>query len=73
MTRYSLAALVLAACVLATLPAAADVLTYSDSDRATVRVLALGPVDIEEVEHDKVKYPVAIPLAGHGSGVLIGA
>ncbi|MGE3674625.1 MAG: S1C family serine protease [Polyangiaceae bacterium] len=73
MTRYSLAALVLAACVLATLPAAADDLTYSDIDRATVRVLALGPVDIEEVEHDKVKYPVAIPLAGHGSGVLIGA
>ncbi|MCB9585223.1 MAG: trypsin-like peptidase domain-containing protein [Polyangiaceae bacterium] len=73
MTRLSLAALVLFACVLATLPAAADDLAYSDIDRATVRVLALGTVDIEEVEHKQVKYPVAIPLAGHGSGVLVGA
>lgn len=64
--------LALASLLLTSFPAAADDLTYSDIDRATVRVLALGPVDVEEVEHDKVKYPVAVPLAGHGSGVLVG-
>ncbi|MEZ4369558.1 MAG: serine protease [Polyangiaceae bacterium] len=52
-------------------PAVAAELSYTDTDRATVRVLALGQVDVEVFEHDEVKYPVAIPLAGHGSGVLI--
>lgn len=70
MSRVWLCFLLLSALLVAT-TAQADDLAYSDVDRATVRVLAMGSVDIHEVEHEDVKYPVAVPIAGHGSGVMI--
>lgn len=71
MARHVFLLLAVASLLLTSFPAAAGDLAYSDIDRATVRVLALGQVDVEVVEHKEARYPVAIPLAGHGSGVLI--
>lgn len=46
-------------------------LTYDTIDRATVRVLGIGDVDLEAVEHEGRVYRVALPIAGHGSGVML--
>ncbi len=53
-------------------PAQAGELKYGSIDRATVRVLALGKVRLEEVEPaPKKKVILAMPVGGHGSGFIV--
>lgn len=52
--------------------ALAQSLQYSAIDRATVRVLALGPVDLQEIEIGERKFRLASPIGGHGSGFVAG-
>lgn len=51
-------------------PFATDV-TYSNVDLATVRVFAVREVGVEQVMGHRVLRTVAIPVAGHGSGVVV--
>jgi hypothetical protein len=49
----------------------AQELQYAAIDRATVRVLALGLVDLAEVDVRGHKLKLASPIGGHGSGVIV--
>lgn len=40
-------------------------------DQATVRVLAMGAPELVTIEEDGTDYHIAVPVAGHGSGVLV--
>lgn len=51
--------------------AAAQTVEYSALDAATVRVFALGPPALASVSHGSQQLHIGIPLAGHGSGVLV--
>lgn len=51
--------------------AAAQTVEYSAIDAATVRVFALGPPALASVSHGTQQLHIGIPLAGHGSGVLV--
>ncbi|HET9960302.1 MAG TPA: serine protease [Polyangiaceae bacterium] len=69
--RWALAAAAALAGPLCASGAQAEDLSYSGVDRATVRVLALGPAKVVPVEHRGVVYQIGVPLGGHGSGVLV--
>ncbi|HJL49896.1 MAG TPA: hypothetical protein RMG45_28810, partial [Polyangiaceae bacterium LLY-WYZ-15_(1-7)] len=51
-------------------PASATV-SYGRVDRATVRVFAIRGVNAIEVQGRRARRVVAVPEAGHGSGVLV--
>lgn len=51
--------------------AAAQTVEYGALDAATVRVFALGPPALASVSHGAQQLHLGIPLAGHGSGVLV--
>ncbi|MCB9585221.1 MAG: trypsin-like peptidase domain-containing protein [Polyangiaceae bacterium] len=61
---------VLFACLFA--PSAfAQAVAYDNIDQATVRVLGMGNIEIEPIEDEGQTYQLALPIAGHGSGVLL--
>ncbi|MCA9629202.1 MAG: trypsin-like peptidase domain-containing protein [Myxococcales bacterium] len=49
----------------------AQAVAYDNIDQATVRVLGMGNVEIEPIEDEGQTYHLAVPIAGHGSGVLL--
>lgn len=49
----------------------AQAVAYDNIDQATVRVLGMGNVELEAIEDEGQTYQLAVPIAGHGSGVLI--
>lgn len=65
--------LVLAAVSFFAAGARAQGLEYSSIDRATVRILALGAADTMEFEEEDVRFVLATPMGGHGSGFVVSA
>lgn len=49
----------------------AQAVAYDNIDQATVRVLGMGNIELEAIEDEGQTYQLAVPIAGHGSGVLI--
>ncbi|MCB9585222.1 MAG: trypsin-like peptidase domain-containing protein [Polyangiaceae bacterium] len=51
--------------------ALAQAVAYDNIDQATVRVLGMGNIELEAIEDEGQTYQLAVPIAGHGSGVLL--
>ncbi|MEZ4369556.1 MAG: serine protease [Polyangiaceae bacterium] len=49
----------------------AQAVAYDNIDQATVRVLGMGNIEVEAIEDAGQTYQLAVPIAGHGSGVLL--
>ncbi|MEZ4369557.1 MAG: serine protease [Polyangiaceae bacterium] len=49
----------------------AQAVAYDNIDQATVRVLGMGSIEVEAIEDEGQTYQLAVPIAGHGSGVLL--
>ncbi|MBO6937765.1 MAG: trypsin-like peptidase domain-containing protein [Deltaproteobacteria bacterium] len=50
---------------------AADGLAYETIDQATVRIFAAQNVEVEQVAGQRFPRTIAVPIAGHGSGVVV--
>ncbi|MGE3674626.1 MAG: S1C family serine protease [Polyangiaceae bacterium] len=71
MPKHSIYLLTLLLATLFAPSALAQTVAYDNIDQATVRVLGMGNIEVEAIEDEGQTYQLAVPIAGHGSGVLL--